>query len=168
MSPYLGLMTVSVSPPPILETAGVDPDEALSVLSGALAGADDGELFLEKTESESLVFDDGRLKSAAYDAVVSSGDVTLDLMVARGPRPVFHLGPARDHSLFDDAAARLGAPVARMDVASADYVVCTGLFNDDERPLAIATDTPLATSLPRLDINDPAQVADFIVAHLGR
>jgi len=66
-------MTVSVSPPPILETAGVDPDEALSVLSGALAGADDGELFLEKTESESLVFDDGRLKSAAYDAVEGFG-----------------------------------------------------------------------------------------------
>ena len=73
MSPYLGFMTVSVSPPPILETAGVDPDEALSVLSGALAGADDGELFLEKTESESLVFDDGRLKSAAYDAVEGFG-----------------------------------------------------------------------------------------------
>jgi len=73
VSPYLGLMTVSVSPPPILETAGVDPDEALSVLSGALAGADDGELFLEKTESESLVFDDGRLKSAAYDAVEGFG-----------------------------------------------------------------------------------------------
>ena len=66
-------MTVSVSPPPILETAGVDPDEALSVLTGALSGADDGELFLEKTESESLVFDDGRLKSAAYDAVEGFG-----------------------------------------------------------------------------------------------
>lgn len=66
-------MTVSVSPPPILETAGVDPDEALSVLTGALNGADDGELFLEKTESESLVFDDGRLKSAAYDAVEGFG-----------------------------------------------------------------------------------------------
>ena len=66
-------MTVSVSPPPILEAAGVDPDEALSVLAGALSGADDGELFLEKTESESLVFDDGRLKSAAYDAVEGFG-----------------------------------------------------------------------------------------------
>ena len=80
------------------------------------------------------MLDDFGLPRAAYDAVVSSGDVTLDLMVARGPRPVFHLGPARDHSLFDDAAPRLGAPVARVDVASADYVVCTGLFNDDERP----------------------------------
>ncbi len=33
----------------------------------ALHGADDGELFLEYTQSESLVFDDGRLKSATFD-----------------------------------------------------------------------------------------------------
>ena len=61
-------MTVHVSPSPLLETSGADPAEALSILQGALTGADDGELFLERSESESLVFDDGRLKSAAYDA----------------------------------------------------------------------------------------------------
>jgi hypothetical protein len=38
------------------------------ILGDALVGADDGELFVERSESESLVFDDGRLKSAAYDA----------------------------------------------------------------------------------------------------
>jgi TldD protein len=61
-------MTVHAAPPPLLETSGVDPDEALSILREALAGADDGELFLERSELESLVFDDGRLKAAAYDA----------------------------------------------------------------------------------------------------
>ena len=61
-------MTVHASPPPILDAAGVEAAEALSILKTALAGADDGELFLERSESESLVFDDGRLKSAAYDA----------------------------------------------------------------------------------------------------
>ncbi|MGQ3111614.1 MAG: metalloprotease TldD [Brevundimonas sp.] len=66
-------MTVSVPTPPILDQAGVDPDEAMSILKGALAGADDGELFLERAESESLVFDDGRLKSAAYDATEGFG-----------------------------------------------------------------------------------------------
>lgn len=66
-------MTVSVPTPPILDQAGVDPDEALSILKGALHGADDGELFLERAESESLVFDDGRLKSAAYDATEGFG-----------------------------------------------------------------------------------------------
>ena len=66
-------MTVHVSPPPLLETAGVDPDEALTILRGALDGADDGELFLERSELESLVFDDGRLKAAAYDATEGFG-----------------------------------------------------------------------------------------------
>jgi TldD protein len=41
---------------------------ALAVLRGATAGADDGELFVERRKSESLVFDDGRLRSASYDA----------------------------------------------------------------------------------------------------
>ena len=66
-------MTVHIPPPPLLETSGVDPDEALSILQGALSGADDGELFLERSELESLVFDDGRLKSAAYDATEGFG-----------------------------------------------------------------------------------------------
>ena len=34
----------------------------------ATDGADDGELFLERRRSESLVFDDNRLKTASYDA----------------------------------------------------------------------------------------------------
>ncbi|MFT4076127.1 MAG: metalloprotease TldD [Asticcacaulis sp.] len=41
---------------------------AHSVLEEALKGADDGEIFIEKRESESLLFDDGRLKSSAYGA----------------------------------------------------------------------------------------------------
>ena len=32
-----------------------------------LKGADDGEMFLEYRQSESLVFDDERLKSASFD-----------------------------------------------------------------------------------------------------
>ncbi len=37
------------------------------ITAEALNGSDDGELFIEKRFSESLVFDDGRLKQAAYD-----------------------------------------------------------------------------------------------------
>ena len=46
----------------------LDRDEALRVLRAATDGADDGELFLERRRSEALVFDDGRLKTASYDA----------------------------------------------------------------------------------------------------
>ncbi len=47
---------------------GLDRDTALKRLQEATAGADDGELFLERRRSEALVFDDGRVKSASYDA----------------------------------------------------------------------------------------------------
>lgn len=43
-------------------------DEALRELQAATDGADDGEIFAERRKSEALVFDDGRLRSASYDA----------------------------------------------------------------------------------------------------
>jgi TldD protein len=46
----------------------VDRDAALHVLKDAVAGADDGEIFFERRRSEALLFDDGRLKTASYDA----------------------------------------------------------------------------------------------------
>ena len=51
----------------LIERRGLDRNEALSTLGNALTGADDGELFLEERQTESLVFDDGRLKSASFD-----------------------------------------------------------------------------------------------------
>jgi TldD protein len=59
--------------PSILEASGCDTDRVSGLLHGALNGADDGELFLERSESEMLVFDDGRLKSANYDATEGFG-----------------------------------------------------------------------------------------------
>ena len=46
----------------------LDRETALSVLRDAVKGADDGELFFERRRSEALMFDDGRLKTASYDA----------------------------------------------------------------------------------------------------
>jgi TldD protein len=46
----------------------LDRETALRVLREATRGADDGELFLERRRSETLAFDDGRLKTASYDA----------------------------------------------------------------------------------------------------
>ena len=57
----------------ILEASGVDPHKAANLLGDALRDADDGEIFLERSESESFVFDDGRLKSAAYDSTEGFG-----------------------------------------------------------------------------------------------
>jgi TldD protein len=46
----------------------IDEAAALSVLRAATAGADDGELFLERRRSEAIVLDDGRIRNASYDA----------------------------------------------------------------------------------------------------
>ncbi|MGF1660344.1 MAG: metalloprotease TldD [Rubrimonas sp.] len=46
----------------------LDEAAALRLLREAVAGADDGELFLERRRSEALTFDDGRLRAASYDA----------------------------------------------------------------------------------------------------
>ena len=66
-------MTAHVSAPSILEAAGVDARRAHDILGEALTDADDGELFVERSESESFVWDDGRLKSANYDAAEGFG-----------------------------------------------------------------------------------------------
>jgi TldD protein len=49
------------------ERTGMAPERVETILRDTLAGMDDGELFLEHSLSEALSFDDGKLKSAAFD-----------------------------------------------------------------------------------------------------
>jgi TldD protein len=51
----------------------LDEAAALRILRAATGGADDGELFLERRRSEAVVFDDGRVKTASYDAAEGFG-----------------------------------------------------------------------------------------------
>ena len=60
-----------------------------------------------------------------YDAIVSSGNVTRSVIEQRLGQSVFHMGPARDHEIFTGLNVRF-APLER-----ADYVVCSGLADDD-------------------------------------
>ena len=46
----------------------LDRDTALNILKNTLIGADDGELFLERCQSEVISFDDGRLRTSSFDA----------------------------------------------------------------------------------------------------
>src|SRR5260370_32054931 len=52
---------------------GLDQRGTAKMVDEALAGCDDGELFLEYEQSESLAFDDGKLKSASYDTTQGFG-----------------------------------------------------------------------------------------------
>ena len=62
---------------------------------------------------------------SSYDGVVSSGDVTRAAMAARPDTHVFHIGPERDLPIFD------GLGLDFVPLAQADYVVCTGLRDDE-------------------------------------
>ena len=60
----------------------------------------------------------------AYDAIVSSGDVTRRIVESRLTESVYHIGPERDLPIFT------GLNVKFAPLETADYVVCTGLFDD--------------------------------------
>jgi HAD superfamily hydrolase (TIGR01459 family) len=60
----------------------------------------------------------------SYDAMVTSGDVTRAVIEERPGQSVFHLGPPRDLPIYAALDVKL------VDLESADYVVCSGLFDD--------------------------------------
>jgi len=51
----------------VFEDSGLGHSDAQKILDETLRGGDDGELFMERGSSESLGFDDGRLKTANFD-----------------------------------------------------------------------------------------------------
>lgn len=60
----------------------------------------------------------------AYDRVVTSGDVTRDLII-EGPRKVFHIGSERELAIYE------GLDVELVEEFEASGVVCTGLYDDE-------------------------------------
>nr|WP_274427046.1 TIGR01459 family HAD-type hydrolase [Chelativorans sp. YIM 93263] len=82
----------------------------------------------------------------AWDAVVTSGDVTREL-VREAPRRIFHIGPERDMILYD------GLDIELVEDFEAGAVVCTGLYDDE-------TETPedYAELLQRLRARDLAMI----------
>jgi HAD superfamily hydrolase (TIGR01459 family) len=61
----------------------------------------------------------------AYDGIVSSGDVTRAAIAARPDKQLFHIGPQRDLPIFEGLGLRF------VPIEAADYVVCTGLRDDE-------------------------------------
>ncbi|MCE9523859.1 MAG: TIGR01459 family HAD-type hydrolase, partial [Alphaproteobacteria bacterium] len=66
--------------------------------------------------------------ATAYDTIVTSGDLTRELMAERAsaarPLKLHHVGPDRDLPLFEHLH------VVRVALAQADAIVCTGPFDD--------------------------------------
>ena len=73
---------------------------------------------------------EARSLAEAFDAVLTSGDVTVQLIAERIDNPILHIGPARDLSLFDAAEKEAGRRPALVPIDDARYAVCTGLRDD--------------------------------------
>jgi len=94
----------------------LDRDRALTLIKQATDGADDGELFLERRRSEVLSFDDGRLRTANYDASEGFG-----LRAVRGETAGYA------HSTTIDEKALLRAvTTARLAVVSGGGTLADG------------------------------------------
>jgi HAD superfamily hydrolase (TIGR01459 family) len=60
-----------------------------------------------------------------YDAIVSSGDLTRHFVADHPGKKIFWVGPERDSSIHRGLDAALGP------LEQADYIICTGLFDDE-------------------------------------
>jgi HAD superfamily hydrolase (TIGR01459 family) len=63
----------------------------------------------------------------SYDAIVSSGDIAVLLLVERAGAGVFHLGPPDEAALFEEAWALSGKAPRLVPLKQASFVLCTGL-----------------------------------------
>jgi TldD protein len=81
---------------------GMDRTRVDRIVRDSLAGMDDGELFLEWSQSEALALDDGRIKSASFDQSQGFGLRTLSGEAA---------GYAHASELSEDAIRRAGETV---------------------------------------------------------
>jgi HAD superfamily hydrolase (TIGR01459 family) len=75
-------------------------------------------------EAVGRILDRLKVSREAYDAIATSGDVTRGIVKTRLAERVFHLGPERDLPIFAGLNVQFAPP------ETADYVVCSGLFDD--------------------------------------
>jgi len=60
-----------------------------------------------------------------YDAIVSSGDLTRNFVADHPGKKIFWIGPDRDSSIHR------GLDAVMAPLEQADYIICTGLFDDE-------------------------------------
>ena len=66
-----------------------------------------------------------RVADETYDAIVSSGDLTRHFVADHSGQRMFLIGPERDSSIYR------GLDPVLAPLEQADYIVCTGLFDDE-------------------------------------
>ena len=154
----------------------MDEEEAKRILIAATDGADDGELFLERKRSEALVFDDGRVKTANYDAAEGFGlravkgetagyahstemteqalkraAETVRLAVGAGGGTLADAPPATNRRLYTDADPFDDAPFA----AKVDLLGEIDAFARALDPRVVQVSVSLTASMQEIEILRP-------------
>ncbi len=91
------------------DKTGMDKGSVTRLVSNALQGCDDGELYLEYCQSESFTFDDGRIKNASFDTSQGFG-----LRAVAGETTGF----AHSTTLTEQSIARAGETVRAVRTGS--------------------------------------------------
>ncbi len=127
--------------------AALDRSAAERIVGGALAGMDDGELFLEYRESEQLSLDDGQIRSAGFDTQLGFG-----LRAVLGEEAGYaHAGEISESALRRAAATVSVVRAGRSGTAAAPPRASNARLYSDANPLT-AADFPNRTAiLGRID-----------------
>lgn len=166
-----------------------DAAKACEILSDAAENADDGDIYVQRARSESFVYDDGRLKSAAYDTsqgfgmrVIAgeasgnahSGELTLDA-ITRAAETVRQAkrGYSGNLALSPTPTNRqLYAPIDPTETP--DFTVKTGLLAEIDawvrakEPRTVQVSVSLAGSHEEIDILRPGGEAFHDIRPLVR
>ena len=120
----------------------LDQDRALALVQEATAGADDGELFLERRKSEVISFDDGRVKTASFDASEGFG-----LRAVKGETA----GYAHSTTIDEHALKRVVA-TARLAVGDGGGTLAAGPAGTNQKLYTDADPMVEATFPAKIDI----------------
>jgi TldD protein len=139
---------------------GLDPVAAARHIATAIDGADDGELFLEYRESESISLDDGRIRSASFDTRRGFG-----LRAVLGEASYYaHAGEISDAALARAASTIKAARAKELAVTAAGPAAPHNPLYAGLNPLA---EMPFATRAALLqEIDSFARAADSRVTQV--
>jgi TldD protein len=127
--------------------AGLDPHEAAKHVATALEGTDDGELFLEYRESESVSLDDGRIRAASFDTRRGFG-----LRAVLGEAAYFaHAGEISDAALGRAAETIRAAKAVEHAMTAAGPAAAPSPLYAGLNPLAEAPFAARAELLQQID-----------------
>ena len=127
--------------------AALSRESAERTLSAALAGSDDGELFLEYRESEQISLDDGRIRSAGFDTTLGFG-----LRAVAGEATGYaHAGELSEPALERAAASVAAVAAGHSGTSSEPPRATNSRLYSDANPLAAMDFSARTAVLGELD-----------------